>query len=132
MRRGRALRDLSITVGHGERVAIVGPNGCGKTTLLGLIPRLFDPDAGEDGARARPRDDRRARHPRLSGAEPPPPDRRGHAGDRDLRGHDRQQHRLRHQGRDAGGHRAGGAAGARTASSPGCRRATTRWSVSRA
>jgi ABC-type multidrug transport system fused ATPase/permease subunit len=27
-------------------VAIVGPNGCGKTTLLSLLPRLFEPDAG--------------------------------------------------------------------------------------
>lgn len=39
-----ALREVSITINHGQRVAIVGPNGCGKTTLLGLIPRLFDPD----------------------------------------------------------------------------------------
>ena len=44
-----ALRDVTLTVRHGERVAIVGPNGCGKTTLLALVPRLFDPDAGENG-----------------------------------------------------------------------------------
>src|SRR5262249_55094925 len=32
----------------GQVVAFVGPNGCGKTTLLSLVPRLFDPDL--DGA----------------------------------------------------------------------------------
>ncbi len=41
-----ALRNISIEVVHGERVAFVGPNGSGKTTLLSLVPRLFDPDAG--------------------------------------------------------------------------------------
>ncbi len=41
-----ALRDISLTIPHGHRVAFVGPNGCGKTTLLSLVPRLFDPDSG--------------------------------------------------------------------------------------
>lgn len=36
-----ALRDVSFTVGAGERVAIVGRTGSGKTTLLSLIPRLW-------------------------------------------------------------------------------------------
>jgi len=39
-----SLRDISLTIQHGETVAFVGPNGCGKTTLLSLLPRLFDPD----------------------------------------------------------------------------------------
>lgn len=41
-----AINDVSLTINHGETVAFVGPNGCGKTTLLSLIPRLFDPDEG--------------------------------------------------------------------------------------
>lgn len=39
-----ALSNVNFTVRHGQTVAFVGPNGCGKTTLLSLIPRLFDPD----------------------------------------------------------------------------------------
>ncbi len=41
-----AINGVSLTVTYGEVVAFVGPNGCGKTTLLSLIPRLFDPDSG--------------------------------------------------------------------------------------
>lgn len=40
------LRDVDLTIRHGECVAIVGPNGCGKTTLLSLVPRLTDPTDG--------------------------------------------------------------------------------------
>lgn len=41
-----ALREVSLTINHGETIAIVGPNGSGKTTLLSLVPRLFDVDSG--------------------------------------------------------------------------------------
>jgi ATP-binding cassette subfamily B protein/subfamily B ATP-binding cassette protein MsbA len=40
------LAGVSLTVAHGETVAIVGKNGCGKTTLLSLISRFYDPDHG--------------------------------------------------------------------------------------
>ncbi len=40
------LTGVSLTVRHGETVAIVGRNGCGKTTLLNLLARLYDPDHG--------------------------------------------------------------------------------------
>lgn len=42
----RAVADVSLKIKSGETVAFVGPNGCGKTTLLSLVPRLFDPNEG--------------------------------------------------------------------------------------
>lgn len=41
------LEDVDLTIAFGERVAIVGPNGCGKTTLLNLVLRFADPLQGE-------------------------------------------------------------------------------------
>lgn len=41
-----AVRGVSLAIPRGSRVAFVGPNGCGKTTLLSLVPRLFDPNEG--------------------------------------------------------------------------------------
>ena len=40
------LRDVSLTARRGETVALVGPSGAGKTTVLGLIPRFYDIDGG--------------------------------------------------------------------------------------
>src|SRR5262245_51785074 len=40
------LREVNLDVRAGETIAIVGPNGCGKTTLLQLMPRLYDPSSG--------------------------------------------------------------------------------------
>ncbi len=41
------LKDVNLSVEAGHNVAIVGPNGSGKTTLANLIPRFYDPDAGQ-------------------------------------------------------------------------------------
>jgi ATP-binding cassette subfamily B protein len=41
-----ALRDVSFRVAPGERVAIVGPSGAGKTTILQLLLRFYDPERG--------------------------------------------------------------------------------------
>jgi ABC-type multidrug transport system fused ATPase/permease subunit len=41
-----AVSGLSLEIRAGERVAIVGPNGCGKTTLLALLTRVAAPDSG--------------------------------------------------------------------------------------
>ncbi|MDY3562796.1 ABC transporter ATP-binding protein/permease [Gemmata sp. JC673] len=40
------LDNVTLTVKAGETIALVGGNGCGKTTLLALLPRFFDPDSG--------------------------------------------------------------------------------------
>jgi subfamily B ATP-binding cassette protein MsbA len=41
------LDDVSLDVAAGELVALVGPSGAGKTTLINLIPRFVNPTAGE-------------------------------------------------------------------------------------
>jgi subfamily B ATP-binding cassette protein MsbA len=44
--RDPVLQGLSLTVRHGETIAVVGPNGCGKTTLMSLLPRFWDVQSG--------------------------------------------------------------------------------------
>src|SRR5271169_4645882 len=47
------LTDVSFKVRAGEMVGVVGPTGCGKSTVVSLIPRFYDPTAGTikiDGA----------------------------------------------------------------------------------
>jgi len=41
-----ALDDVSLTIRAGETVALVGPSGAGKTSIIQLIQRFYDPDAG--------------------------------------------------------------------------------------
>ena len=41
-----ALRNVSFTVNAGEIMALVGPSGSGRTTLINLLPRFFDPTQG--------------------------------------------------------------------------------------
>jgi len=41
------LQDVDLTIRAGERVAFVGPTGAGKSTLVSLLPRLYDPVKGE-------------------------------------------------------------------------------------
>src|SRR5438094_8862835 len=42
-----ALRDLSLAVAAGELVGLVGPNGCGKTTLIRAVTKVVKPVSGE-------------------------------------------------------------------------------------
>ena len=41
------IENLNLSVHPGQRVAIVGPTGCGKTTFINLLMRFYDPDGGE-------------------------------------------------------------------------------------
>ena len=41
------IQHLNLTVKPGQKVAIVGPTGCGKTTFINLLMRFYDPDSGQ-------------------------------------------------------------------------------------
>ncbi len=40
------LKNITFDINSGETVAVVGPTGAGKTSLINLIPRFYDPTAG--------------------------------------------------------------------------------------
>lgn len=42
-----ALDDISISINEGEFVTILGSSGCGKTTMIKTVNRLYEPDSGE-------------------------------------------------------------------------------------
>ena len=43
----KVINNVSLTIEPGQTVGIIGSTGCGKTTLVSLIPRLYDTDEGE-------------------------------------------------------------------------------------
>lgn len=42
----KLIEDLNLSVNPGQRIAIVGPTGCGKTTIINLLMRFYDVDQG--------------------------------------------------------------------------------------
>ena len=42
----KVLNNINLNIESGELVGIIGSSGCGKTTLVSMIPRLYDPDEG--------------------------------------------------------------------------------------
>lgn len=42
----KLIEDFNLKVKHGQRIAIVGPTGCGKTTLINLLMRFYDVNSG--------------------------------------------------------------------------------------
>ncbi len=64
-----AVRNLSFTIPAGETLALVGENGAGKTTIVKLMTRLYDPDEGRITRR-------RHRYPGVRHSRPAHPYRR--------------------------------------------------------
>ena len=119
--RGRpVLKDVSLEARPGEVVAIVGPTGAGKTTLVNLLVRFFDPSSGRVV-------DRRPRPPDAPDPLAAPAGGDGAAGALHLPALGGGQHRLRPTGRDPRRDRGGGRRGeCRRASSGGCPADSTR------
>src|ERR1051325_11268603 len=72
MERFQALQDVSLSMYHGESVAVIGHNGAGKSTLLNLTTGLCRPDRGRvevNGRVAALLDLGSGFHPDLTGAE---------------------------------------------------------------
>ncbi|MCC6286418.1 MAG: ATP-binding cassette domain-containing protein [Chitinophagaceae bacterium] len=42
----QVLKDISITAGNGQQIALVGPSGAGKSTITSLLLRFYEPDSG--------------------------------------------------------------------------------------
>src|SRR5687768_6132399 len=40
------LQDISFSISNNERVGLIGPNGCGKTTLMRILAGIEQPDSG--------------------------------------------------------------------------------------
>ncbi|PYT13707.1 MAG: hypothetical protein DMF51_10090 [Acidobacteria bacterium] len=98
------LHDVSFEVGPGTRVGIMGATGAGKTTLVGLLTRFYDPTAGQilldhrpPGARAL-LDERRREHRLCPPGCQPRRDRRGGEGGERPRVHPQPAPGLREPG----------------------------------
>ena len=46
VKNAKLIQDFDFQVKPGQRVALVGPTGCGKTTMINLLMRFYDPDSG--------------------------------------------------------------------------------------
>jgi ABC-type multidrug transport system fused ATPase/permease subunit len=44
---GQVLRDLNLKVSSGQKLALVGASGSGKSSVIALIQRLYDAESGE-------------------------------------------------------------------------------------
>ena len=59
----KLIEDFNLHVKPGQRIAVVGPTGCGKTTLINLLMRFYDTDSGAIRVE-------RTRYPKSEPSEP--------------------------------------------------------------